>query len=77
MWEEVLLQLVFHPTKGNVKYIFCQINSMQGWGLDFRSLVGNYINTMKTTFDLNCNSYQAVTHKHRSHQKLSIKKASL
>ena len=35
---------------------------MQGWGLDFRTLVGNYINTMKTTFDLNCNSYQAWIH---------------
>ena len=49
--------------------------------LYYYTVVGDYINTMKTTFYLNFNLYQAYismdTHKHRSQEKLSIKKASL
>ena len=41
-------------------------------------MVGDYINTMKTTFDLNIELYQAVntldTHKHRSQENMPIKK---
>ena len=33
---------------------------MQGWGWDFRTVVGDYINTITTIFNLNYNSYQAV-----------------
>ena len=36
------------------------------------SVVGDYINTMKNSIDFNFDLYQAV--KHRSHEKLSIKK---
>ena len=45
-------------------------------------VVGDYINTMKTTFDFIFDLYQAFkqhaeTHKHGNKEKLSIKKASL
>ena len=41
------------------------------------TVVGDYINTMKTTFNFNFDLYQAVTQqKHRSQDKLLIKKGS-
>ena len=43
---------------------------------NFRTVVGGYINTIKTNFDLNFDLYQAVK-QHGNTEKLSIKKAFL
>ena len=60
-------------------YIPITAQVLQVFGLC--TVVGDYINTMKTTFDFNFYLNEAVkqhdTHKHRSQKKLSNKKASL
>ena len=63
-----------------------QLKAGRGWVVStllyfYLTVIGDYINTMKTTLEFNFYFYQSVkhtdTHKHRSQEKLSIKKASV
>ena len=75
---DVVLLLPTHPSYSTYIHTYTSTKLTINI-LYFYTVEGDYINTMKTT--LNFNLYQAYismdTHKHRSQEKLSIKKASL